>query len=189
MSTNFSPLQVSNAQLLKSTVAAALTAAVIVVVAVLPAEFGRDPTGLGGVLGLTALSQAAATASVNPAVAPAAALGAVTPQPASVQTGEFSISLESGQGVEVKALMRAGEAFVFDWSANGPVDFDMHGEKPNDGNNFTSYWAERQQTGAHGSFVAPFDGTHGWYWENSGAGAVTISVKVSGFYHSLYRSG
>lgn len=189
MSTNPSPLHASNAQLLKATAAAAVTAAVIVVVAVLPAEFGRDPTGLGEVLGLTALSRTANNASVSQVADFAVVPGGVTPQAASVQSGAFAIRLDAGQGVEVKALMRAGETLVFDWSADAPVDVDMHGEKPNDGNNFTSYWAEQGRTEAHGSFVAPFDGTHGWYWENGGPDAVNISVKVSGFYHALYRSG
>ena len=62
----------------------------------------------------------------------------------------------------------------------------MHGEKPNDGDNFSSYWKDRDQSEAHGSFVAPFDGVHGWYWKNRGSEPVTVTVKVSGYFDKLY---
>ncbi len=63
----------------------------------------------------------------------------------------------------------------------------MHGEQPNAGEVFTSYWKDKNQTSANGTFVAPFDGTHGWYWRNRGDKPVTIKVKVSGFYNKLYQ--
>jgi len=47
----------SSAQLLRSTVIAAATAAVLLVTAVLPAEYGIDPTGVGRVLGLTQMGE------------------------------------------------------------------------------------------------------------------------------------
>ena len=84
--------------------------------------------------------------------------------------------------------MRKGEQFVFTWVAEGgKVNFDMHGERPNAGDEFTSYWKAKQKTSAHGSFVAPFDGTHGWFWRNRGDKPVTVKVKVSGFYEKLYQ--
>lgn len=97
-------------------------------------------------------------------------------------------TLQPGEGAEIKASMRKGEQFVFAWTAEGgKVNFDMHGERPNAGDEFTSYWKDTQQTGAHGAFVAPFDGTHGWYWRNRGNKPVAVKVKVSGFYETLYR--
>ncbi len=47
----------STRQLLRSTAIAAATAAVLLVTTVLPAEYGIDPTGVGGVLGLTAMGE------------------------------------------------------------------------------------------------------------------------------------
>jgi hypothetical protein len=43
----------SSAQLLRSTLIAATTAAALLVTTILPAEYGIDPTGVGRVLGLT----------------------------------------------------------------------------------------------------------------------------------------
>ena len=57
----------SAATLVKASVAASAIAAVILVIAILPAEYNIDPTGIGQALGLTAISQAAAT-SGSPAV-------------------------------------------------------------------------------------------------------------------------
>ncbi len=103
------------------------------------------------------------------------------------QTSEMSLVLEANQGAEIKALMRAGETFVFNWSTDGgPVNFDMHGEKPNAGDAFTSYWKDRGKTSGHGSFTAPFDGSHGWYWKNKGSEPVTVTVTVSGWFERLY---
>lgn len=60
--------------------------------------------------------------------------------------------------------MRKGEQIVFRWVADGgSVNVDMHGEKPNAGDKFTSYWKAKQMAGDQGTFIATFDGTHGWY--------------------------
>src|SRR5215207_8231390 len=69
----------SSRSLLRSTAIAAATAAVLLVTAVLPAEYGVDPTGIGRVLGLTQMGEikrelameAAATAAAAEAAAPA----------------------------------------------------------------------------------------------------------------------
>lgn len=47
----------SNSQLLKSTGVAAVVASALLVVAVLPAEYGVDPTGAGSLLGLTEMGR------------------------------------------------------------------------------------------------------------------------------------
>lgn len=54
-------------QLNRATLFAAGISAVILVVAVLPAEYGRDPTGIGSLLGLTAMGES----KEDPAVAEA----------------------------------------------------------------------------------------------------------------------
>jgi hypothetical protein len=35
--------------------------------------------------------------------------------------------------------------------------------------------------------VAPFDGTHGWYWRNRGEATVTIVLQTSGFYDGITK--
>lgn len=101
----------------------------------------------------------------------------------------MALTLKPGEGAEIKATMRKGDQFVFGWVAeNGKVEFDMHGEAVNARNDeFTSYWKGVDRADSHGAFTAPFDGTHGWYWNNSGKVPVTVRVKVSGFFEKLQR--
>lgn len=180
------PPQASNAELLKATALAAAAAALLLLTVVLPAEYGRDPTGIGKALGLTALAEAEAPLKPTGGLPPTAS-EAVIASDAAFQSGEMSLSLQPGEGAEIKALMRAGGSFVFSWTASGPVNFDMHGERPENEKEYSSYWKDRAQTTAHGSFTAPFDGTHGWYWRNRGGEPVTVTVKLSGFYEKLYQ--
>ncbi len=184
--------------LLKATIVALAVAVAVLALAVLPAEYGIDPTGLGARLGLVAMSSAAeaetlpaAEETLEPASSGAAVsvLDAAWRSAAAYRTDEAVLTLEPNQGGEIKALMRAGERFVFSWTAEGgAVFFDMHGEETNARNDeFTSYWKGRDEVSGHGAFVAPFPGTHGWYWENRGKSPVTVRVRTSGYYEKLYK--
>jgi hypothetical protein len=176
-------------QLGKATAVALAVAGAILVGAVLPAEYGIDPSGVGSALGLTRMNAAARPAAE---VAPAATTGAaptVARTAHAFRSDEMRITLQPGEGAEVKAEIRKGEQLVFSWaSEGGPVKSDMHGEplhaKPNE---FTTYWKVAQQSDGRGSFVAPFDGIHGWFWRNKGSTPVTIRVQVSGFHERLFR--
>ena len=190
-------------QLTKATGISLIIAAAILVAAVLPAEFGIDPTGIGKTLGFTKMTApVTATAPVIAPVAPVATIPdpvvaatvaqaqtvTVTKSAVPFRSDEISLTIQPTEGVEVKATMRKGEQFVFNWEVEGgKVNFDMHGEPPNAGNKFTSYWKDKEQASAQGTFVAPFDGTHGWFWRNRGDKPVTVKVKVSGFYEKLSK--
>ena len=196
MTESTTTLHASTPQLLKATALALTAAGAILLTTVLPAEYGIDPTGIGQALGLTALHTPAGEASAVAAPAPAASTFVTDPtasviqQPTPYQSGEMTLTLQANEGAEIKAQMRAGETFVFSWvSEGGPVNFDMHGEKPNDGDKFTSYWKDRGKSAGHGSFTAPFEGSQGWYWKNKGSTPVTITVKVSGYFQKLYQPG
>ncbi|WP_273457453.1 hypothetical protein [Nevskia ramosa] len=193
MNANPTTIQATTPQLLKASGLALAVAGAILVTAVLPAEYGIDPTGIGSALGLTALSAKPAAAAPPATTTAESVLAVPSPSDAVVKRAtpfhseEMSLTLVANQGAEIKAAMKVGERFEFSWrSEGGPVSFDMHGEKPNDGDNFSSYWKDRDQSEAHGSFVAPFDGVHGWYWKNRGSEPVTVTVKVSGYFDKLY---
>lgn len=185
----------SAASLLKATIVAVVGGSALLVTAVLPAEYGIDPTGLGARLGLTSLSAGQSTTAGTPAAAPDAGLPTVSPLRAAwksatpYRSDELTLTLRPDEGAEIKAKMRAGDRFVFSWSAEGgAVNFDMHGEAPDaKSDEFTSYWKGKNEGSAQGAFEAPFDGTHGWFWRNRGKESVTVRVKTSGFYEKLYR--
>lgn len=187
--------QTSPQTLVKASAGAAVAAGLVLTLFVLPAEAGIDPTGVGAALGLTGMARARAPEAVEqpavetPPATPRLPLKATIAKTADMRTDTLTITLAPHSGQEVKAHMQAGDSFVFSWQAKGgPVKVDMHGEKPDaaDGE-FTSYWEEKQLNEARGSFTAPFDGTHGWYWRNKGETPVTVTVRTTGFYKDLFQ--
>lgn len=187
--------QTSPQTLAKASAGAAVAAGLILTLFVLPAEAGIDPTGFGAAIGLTRMSEAAAETPEAPAQPAANPSAPGAPDKASIEKGAalrndaMTITLPPHSGAEVKAHMQKGDHLVFRWEAKGgPVRLDMHGEPPNAGDGeFTSYWKEKELTQAQGSFTAPFEGTHGWYWRNKGDAPVTITVRTTGFYKDLFR--
>jgi len=184
----------STKSLITATGVAAVIGLLVLIVAILPAEYGIDPTGLGQKMGLTMLSQAEAAEPASPEadsssdnlLAPSA--GPVWKTQSTLSSDTTTVTLKPDEGLEVKANMNAGDRMVFNWaSEGGPVNFDMHGERFNDGDNFTSYWQGRNEPAANGAFEAPFDGTHGWYWRNRGDETVTIVLQTSGFYDGISK--
>lgn len=214
MSLNQHPLP-STRRLLKATAVAVAVAGVLLVTTVLPAEYGIDPTGVGAALGLDAIAASAQAAEPErPATAPApaatpdaanTALAAKAVEafgenegqtfaPAAFSQGgtalrrdSLTVTLPPGKGAEVKMLLKSGEGVVFHWTATGDVALDMHGERAGAKGTWTSYSIERAQREAAGTFVAPFNGSHGWYWQNRGTAPVTVEIDVAGFQPELYR--
>jgi hypothetical protein len=195
---NAVPYQAPPAVLGKAVIAAGLGAAAILVLFVLPAERGIDLTGAGKALGLTRMAPGAAAEAADSAAAPTLAATAdleVPPQTmANIaattpwRSDEKTLTLAPHTGIEVKAHMAKGDHLVFRWTSTGPVRMDMHGEPKGAANGeFTDYWKEKNLTGAQGSFTAPFEGTHGWYWRNGGEAPATITLKTNGFYHDLFE--
>jgi hypothetical protein len=170
----------SNRSLVKASLIAVAVAAALLVIAILPAEYGIDPTGVGAKLGLAALH------AVDAGTAGAAS-GPLQKSDSPYRTNTLTVSLAPRHGAEIKAVMEQGQSFVFQWKAEGgPVYFDMHGEPPDAKDTFTSFWIGEAQASASGTFQAPFKGVHGWYWENRGDQPVTIHLKTSGFYETLF---
>jgi hypothetical protein len=184
----------STKSLLKATGVAVIIGLLVLIIAILPAEYGIDPTGLGQKMGLTMLSQADAAEPASPEAGSssdnllALSAGPVWKTQSTLSSDTTTVTLKPDEGLEVKATMNAGDRMVFNWaSEGGPVNFDMHGERFNDGDNFTSYWQGRNEPAANGAFEAPFDGTHGWYWRNRGDETVTIVLQTSGFYDGITK--
>lgn len=184
----------STRRLIKTTIVAAVVSLVILVTTILPAEYGIDPTGAGRLLGLhvlaptgeldeTVISDSSKTATVISSEG-----GSLWKSNATPKSDTVTLTLLPKQGIEVKSPMNAGDNFVFNWQVSGgSVYFDMHGEPPNAAKDeFTSYWIGNNQQQASGNFVASFEGTHGWYWQNNGVDAVTITLTTTGFYGDLY---
>lgn len=195
-------------RLIRSILAAALGAALILVLAVLPAEYNIDPTGVGNALGLTALHDTSRILQIKDVVGgnetyrqvqiPAAGQPIPLPNPAVFQakpapagTKQISVQLAPGQETEIKAVLDAGQVILFSWTAaQGQVYTDFHGHEPDAGEDAWVRYEEQQSgSSGQGSLVAPFSGEHGWYWMNISEQPVRITLNVSGYYKDLIDYG
>jgi hypothetical protein len=193
----------SSSKLLRSTILAFVSAAVILATVVQPAEYGIDPTGVGRVLGLTEMGQiktrlaaeAAADATGQKPVLDASIAGTAVskPQPAPVAAAaqpaswrdEIRLTLKPGEGTEVKLRMKEGEKAVFAWAVeDGAVNYDTHGD--NIGRSI-SYEKGRAVASDEGDLVAAFTGNHGWFWRNRGDANVTLVLRTRGDYSDIQR--
>lgn len=193
----------STKQLVRSTLIAAGVAVVILVTAVLPGEYGVDPTGIGRVLGLTQMGevkqQLAAEAEADAAAAPAVAETEVAVEavaanvaeepaadPASEWRDEVTLTLGPGEAAEIKLVMKAGETAGYAWAAkSGALNSDLHGDGK--GGQATSYRKGRAESSDSGDLTAAFDGSHGWFWRNRGDAPVELVLQVRGEYSEVKR--
>jgi hypothetical protein len=114
---------------------------------------------------------------------------AVKPSAAVPRTETVTVTLAPGKGAEVQAELDAGQGMVFHWTSTGDVAVDLHGERPGSKDEYTSYDIEAGQRQGAGTFVAPFAGTHGWFWKNRSQQPVTVAVTITGFQKRLVRHG
>jgi hypothetical protein len=191
------PYQASPNSLARATIAAGVAAVAILTLFVLPAEWGIDPTGAGKALGLTRMAGAGeADEPDTPAVTASAAAALIVPEQTKlnieaqtpIRHDEKTLILPPHSGIEVKAHMVKGDHLIFHWTSTAPIRMDMHGEpKGGKEGEFSRYWKQKDMSAAQGSFTAPFEGTHGWYWRNGGETPVTITLTTSGFYKDLFE--
>jgi len=146
----------SRGRIIKATVIALAAAAVLLIVAILPAEYGIDPIGTGKALHLTDLAKAdAAKAATKPAEKPTEAAppkaaeapntiipvlepagdggtpkvkGAFIPQPKIYKIDSRELKLQPGEGLEIKYNMKKGAGLIYSWTASDKVLFEFHGE-------------------------------------------------------------
>jgi hypothetical protein len=184
------PAPPSLSTLARTTAIALVVAAVLLVTAVLPAEYGLDPTGIGRRLGLTAIASPPVTV-VDLPVTTGTALAPTPNGPIGVYPAEFKfdvyeIVLPPYEYVEYKYRLEKDATMIYSWTASAALRHDMHGERAAaaaGGETEQSFdKADRKQ--AHGSLTAPFAGIHGWYWENPGGEAITLRLTSAGYYTS-----
>jgi len=170
-------------QLNRATLLAVGAAAIILVTAVLPAEYDVDPTGIGGALGLTAMGQMKQAAS-NGATASSQAPERTTTLPDG--SAQLQLTLRPYQGIEAKAKMKSGEKISYRWSTDGPaVEFEFHGDPAgSDGTDYSSY-EKGKAASSSGDFRAGFDGIHGWYWKNATNKPIVVTASVKGEFETF----
>jgi hypothetical protein len=142
--------------IVRATVLALVVAAILLVTAILPAEYGIDPLGTGKALRLTDLSKADAakalakvsapapngtgagnqnlSATIIPVLESAADGGApqmkgtFIAQPKGYKMDSREMELKAGEGMEIKYNMKKGAGMVYSWVASDKLLFEFHGE-------------------------------------------------------------
>ena len=133
------PLAPSRRQLLIGILVAIVIAAVVLIAVVLPAEYGRDPLGVGRLLGLTDMAQASNEISAQ----------VMNEHERKYLSGRVVINVKPGEGLEYKATLQAGEPLLYSWTvAGGPVYFEFHGE-PTEGEWPKDYYRSYQIKDQH----------------------------------------
>ncbi len=186
---------------------ALVIALLVLVTIILPSEFGRDPTGVGGLLGITDMSAGEPTRTIEirdtiggnevlreveipdfgdpvPLPNPDVARHEAGPP----ETVTMSVELGLDAETEVKLVLEEGQMVVYDWLVDGgQVYSDFHGHTPEFGEDFWVRYREDQRGAAsgHGSLVAPFSGEHGWYWVNLSDEPVTVELTVTGYFEDV----
>ena len=208
-SNSSTPVQTPSARkLLVSTLLAITGAALLLVLIVLPAEYGIDPTGAGNALGLTALNEPVRTIQINditggneamldveipdfgePYPLPNPAVFQKQEGPAETRTLQITIPPESE--TEVKLAMTEGKVALYTWTTDrGDIYVDMHGHDPSFGPDFFVRYEELQEGAASsGSLTAPFSGEHGWYWLNYNEFPVEVMLTVTGYFDDVIDYG
>ncbi|MDX6769051.1 MAG: transmembrane anchor protein [Elusimicrobiota bacterium] len=191
----------STEKLVKSTILAAVSAGVLLVTVVMPAEYGIDPTGVGRILGLKRMGdikvslarEAAAQQTADPAAGDQtaarpieAAVPAVAPEtkPAAAAAGnradEMQVTLAPNEGTEIKVELAKGRKVDYIWATDGgPANFDLHGDSKKLKIDYHGYGKGSEQK-SQGTLMAAFDGSHGWFWRNRTPNTLTVTLKVHG---------
>jgi hypothetical protein len=183
----------SAGRMLAITGGALVAATLIMLGAVLPAEFKRDPLGLGRLSGLDRLWA--------PPEIPFAAANSDAPLAREYGQGFRADVIEiplraggdstRGDELEYKVQMKKDATFVYEWSvADIPKPdefyFDFHGHTVEAGKAMTvATYKQATGTSVNGALTAPFDGVHGWFFQNQSANPVVVHVKISGFYELI----
>jgi hypothetical protein len=198
----------SGKRLALSVLGAAAAAAIVLVTAVLPAEYGIDPTGIGRALGLTALNEPVRTFEIKDVLAgnegvrevevPDVGQPVPLPNPAVHQdeagpaaTRTVTIVLPPEGETEIKTVLQQNKVIVYTWRTDrGTIYCDLHGHDPAVGGSFFVRYREDQEgSNVSGSLVAPFAGEHGWYWLNYNEFPVTITLTVTGYFDDIVDYG
>ena len=174
--------------------AALLAAGLILVMFVLPAEYGVDPLGTGarvgpldlGVVGqqVEALSKTAADGSGQATI--------VVPQDRAFTQETVEFKVGPRQGMEYKYRLDKGEALLYSWKTTGPVNYEFHAEPDGAPRGYAqTYEKVDRKSEASGTLTAPFPGIHGWYWENTTDQEITVTLTTAGYYNLSheFRSG
>lgn len=204
-------------RLLRSTLIALVTAMILLFTVVLPSEYGVDPTGVGRMLGLTAMGEikqqlleeaeqeAALAISTEPVevvvTPPVSDTYMSAPELVTADAAQPSESLavaETAWDDTLVIQLEPGEAaeVKLQMTAGAKLVFEWiadpgHLNSTWHGNGTAgeeaTYRNGRAENFREGELLPSFDGRHGWFWRNRSNDTVTLTLNVRGNYSSIKR--
>ncbi|MEP3211501.1 MAG: hypothetical protein ABJN95_20105 [Maribacter sp.] len=200
-------------QLLKSVIWAFVIGTIVLVTAVLPAEYGIDLLGTGKLFGFSRLyiedtpkeatENNLITLQSDVEILKLKKLGSPEGVPKPIEAGNpppneqlasrsdsISVLVAAGKGIEYKFRALKLGSIKYDWntSNNDIVYIDFHGEvyqeNPPEEIFYESYTLAFSNNMA-GTFTAPFEGKHGWYFRNKNDRDVIVTLHLQGQYELL----
>jgi len=194
----------STAKLIKSTIIAVISALLLLLTVVMPAEFGIDPTGVGEVIGLKKMGEIKMSLAKDAAEEQtkmgklkesevrlveesASAPESVTEKVNETQgrSDEMSVTLAPNEGTEIKVAMQKGKIVNYSWETDGgKANFDVHADSKELKIDYHGYEKGSAQK-KEGVIEAAFNGEHGWFWRNRTSSTITITLKTSGEYTEI----
>lgn len=205
MTTNNQP-NLNKGQLLKSLIIALIIGAIVLLTAVLPAEYGIDPLGTGKLFGFSKLYQGNEQienneiySSLNFKKIKMEKLGSPqsVPKPSeadnpppevqySVREDTIEVIVPAKKGIEYKFKSLKYGRTKYEWSTDkGIVYIDFHGEVKQENsskNVFYESYTLAYSNNMAGTLTAPFEGKHGWYFRNETNEDIIIAIRLNGQY-------
>ena len=175
----------TSSQLLKSTMVAICVGFALLILFVLPAEYGTDPTGVGELFGLKKMGEIKTRLKQDFLKEND---GAKDELMVESETGkenqdvmEFVIAPD--EAIEIKLEMKKGSIAEYKWTTqNGGLNYNLHGDGYNGSQKSISYKKGRMTNSDSGEFKSKFDGYHGWFWRNRNNESVTVTLETFGDY-------
>ena len=205
MTTNNQP-NLNKGQLLKSLSIALLIGAVVLVTAVLPAEYGLDPLGTGELFGFSKLYQSndlaesnETNSSLNFKKIKMEKLGSPlsVPKPSEAdnppseiqyrqRADTITVVVPAEKGIEYKFKSLKYGSTKYEWATDkGIVYIDFHGEVKQENppkNVFYESYTLAYSNNIAGTLTAPFEGKHGWYFRNETNEDIAVTIRLNGQY-------
>ncbi len=205
MTTNNQP-NLNKAQLLKSVIIALIISTLVLLIAVLPAEYGLDPLGTGKLFGFSKLYQGNKQTKTNetysglnfkkikmekigsPLSVPKPSDADNPPPefqyPKRMDTIEVVVPVEKGIEYKFKSLKYGSTKY--EWTTDkGIVYIDFHGEVKQENppkNVFYESYTLAYSNNMVGTLTAPFEGKHGWYFRNETNEDIVVTIILNGQY-------
>lgn len=194
--------------IIKAVIIAFISGMLLLIVAVLPAEYGIDPIGTGKLFGFSKLyvpdeddnNLQAMVSNTNIPLVKMEKVGSGpnVPRPVEadypapdkqlpIREDQTEVIVPAGEGIEFKINVLKYGTVKYEWTTQNRelLYFDFHGEVKQKVKPKQTYYDSYTIATANnmvGSLLAPFEGSHGWYFRNSSSQDVVVKLKLKGQY-------